>query len=320
MKTLPFLAMLAALTMGAGPAAAQGFPNRPITLITPLTAGSNVEIAIRSISAEASKTLGQPVIVDNRPGANGRLGTAAMRKSPADGYLLAVATDGLLVSQPIVDANFKMEIGKDYSPLALLMSFPLVLASNAALPYRDIGGLITYAKANPGKINVAVSQGSVALFTAEMFRQVAGIEVTMVPYKDTQQALPDLGQGRVDLMFTGTIAKPHMDAGRVVGIATTGRTRWGPFPNLPTLVEGGLNVESTAWFSVIAHPDTPADIASKLNTAFTTALKAPAIVNQLGTYGMNPGSQLNAEQFGAYVRAQVDTWGPVLRKAGIRME
>lgn len=316
------LSCLLPLLVAAVPASsalAQAYPNRPITLAVPFVTGSNVEIMIRAMSAEASKQLGQTVVVENRPGANLRLPILALKKSAADGYTLAIANEALLVSQPIMDPEFKQEVGKDYAPVSFLLSQPLVVAAHASVPFRDLKGLIAYAKANPGKLNMVGGPGSVTQTTAERISQQGNFKWTFIPYKDSQQAMPDLLQGRVDLTITGTIAKPGIDSGKLVGIATTGTARWSPFPELPTLQELGLNMNALTWYAVIAPAGTPADVVRRLNAAYNAAIASPTIAKRMSELGMSPGYAA-PEQFESFIRSEVAAWSPIIKAAGITMQ
>ena len=306
--------------LAASEVAAQAFPSRPVTIIIPFTTGTPVDTALRAIGAEAAKPLGQSVVIENRPGANGRLGVNAIRAARADGHVLALVFDTLLVAQPILDPGFRIESGKDYAPVILLVDFPLLLVTNAASPFRDVNGLIGYAKANPNALNIAGTAGASSYFMAERFRQLAGISMTVVPYKGSTQSILDVVAGRVQLLFAPSTAEPFIASGKLASIATTGKRRWNAFASVPTLMEGGMNLASSAWYGVIANASTPPEAVARLNAVFNTVLKQGEILKQLDGMGMNTTSMTSPGDFGAFIQAEVKEWEPVLRNSGIKLE
>lgn len=310
--------LAAALSIGNS-AWAQSFPSHPLTFSVPWTPGSNLEILLRALATEVSQQLGQPVILENRPGANQRLPVMGMQKAPPDGHFLANVSDALVVTQTIADPTLKFEAGRDYVPVALLVSFPLVLVSHPSLPFRDMKGLVAYAKANPGKLNLAGGPGSITQITAERMRQLGGFSWTFVPYKDTSVAVPDLLAGRVDLTITGSLIKPIVDTGKLNALATTGPTRWSPFPSVPTLQESGLNMNAAVWYAVVVAPGTPAPVVARLNEAFNAALKSPAVTKRIAEYGYT-ASTLTSQQFETFIRSEIAAWSPIIKSAGIKME
>ncbi len=214
-----------------------------------------------------------------------------------------------------------MEVGRDYAPVVFGFQFPMVLVANAGLPFRDLKGLIAHAKANPGKLNVAITQASSTHIMSERFRQAAGIEVTLIPYKGAgSDQFSDLSAGRVDLTFTSTTVKPFIDSGKVVGIATTGAQRWSAFPQVPTLTEVGLPVIGGVWHGIIAPAGTPGPVIAKLNHAFNAVLRMPEIRKKLDDYGLATGSHSTPEAFAAFIRSELEVWKPVIQKAGIKLE
>lgn len=311
------MALAAGCAWMAG-AQAQAYPTRPITVIINSPAGSLMEGTFRTVIAEASKTLGQPLVMENRAGANGRLGVMAVKAAPADGYTLTIANDAILITQPVADPAFQMELGKDYQPIAFLGEFPLVLAAHPNVPFKDLKGLVTYAKANPGKLNWAVTPGN--LFITEMARQSAGIEFTAVPYKGSTASFVDIFGGRVDLVFAGIDVATHFKAGKMIGIGTTGNARWSAFPDLATFSESGLPVVSTVWYGLVTHGATPPDIVNKLADAFNGALRQPAAVKQLETNGFITGRVRTPKDMAAFIQSEIKVWQPVIRKATIKLD
>jgi tripartite-type tricarboxylate transporter receptor subunit TctC len=302
----------------ASTAGAQSFPNRAITIIVNSPAGSVMEGNFRAIGAEASKLLGQPVVMENRPGANGRLGLMAIKSAPADGHLLTIAHDAVLVSQPSADPTFQLEQGRDYLPVAFLIEFPLVLAGSPTLPFRDIRGLLAYAKANPGKLNWATTAGN--MFVTEMVRQSAGIEITTIPYKGASSAFLDIVAGRTDLVFAGSDVVSFFKAGKMIGIGTSGGQRWAVFPDLPTFTESGIPAASTVWYGLLAPPGTSPEVIAKVNDAFNSALKLPQVTKLLVTNGFVTGRFQSPKEFSTHIQSELGIWGPVIRKSGLKLE
>lgn len=306
------------LLASAGATWAQNFPTKPITLVMPYVAGSNIDIMVRTVATEAAAVLGQPIVVENKPGALTRLGVEQMRRVPADGHLLTIATDGLVVTQPVADPEFKFEAGRDFVPVSLIADFPLVLAANAALPFKDVKGLVAHGKANPGKLNMAGGPGSISQIAYERFNRLTGGNITFIPYKDGSQAIPDLIAGRVDLVFTGSLAKPLVESGKLTGLATTGVARWSVFPQLPTLRESGTDMTTLFWMGVVAPAGTPNDVVQRLNQAFGQALKSDTVTRRATEFGMHSAPN-TTDQFAAFIRDEIAVWTPILKASGIKV-
>ncbi len=318
MTALKSALLTAATLLACGSAAGQAFPTRPITVIYNNLAGSGGDILTRLGSAEASRILGQPVIVENRAGANGRLGLAALRAAPGDAHVLNVVNNALVVFQPIADTAFKFEPEKDYVPVSVLFESPLVLTASPAMPFRDMKGLIGYAKTNPGKLNFAITAGASSHFLAERLTRALDIKVTLIPYKGENAGTAAMLGGQTDLLF-GTVVKPLVDAGKMVALATTGGTRWKPFPDTPTLREAGVPFAAPVWYPMIAPAGTPAAVVKVLNAAFEQAYRTPEVAKRLDDMGFTAPSMAPAETL-AYVRSELDAWRPVIQSAGIKLE
>ena len=316
-------ALLGAILLGGLSFGAQGqtFPTGPIKLIYPFSAGSAFDTASRMLAAEASKPLGQPMVVENRPGAAGRLGLAAMGQTPGDAHTLAVVVNNILVILPLADPGFKFQEEKDYKLVTLALESFGVLVGRPSLPYRDVRGLIAYARENRGKVNFASSgTGSAGHLVMELLQSVAGISVTHIPYKGETPVFADLMGGQVDLFFTVAGAKPHVDSGKLVALATTGPKRWGLFPNLPTMVESGLpGVIYAPWLGIAAPGGTASAVVARLNGAFRSALQNQEVRQKLGAMGFEFVGG-TPEEFSARVSADRALWGPVIKKAGIKFD
>lgn len=298
---------------------AQSFPDRPIRIVIPFAAGGGADIALRALAPEVTSILGQPIVLENRPGAGFRLGVQAMNNAKPDGHTIAMAPDGLVVLQPLADPTFKFEAYKDYAPVVFLFESPLTFAAHPSVPFRDVKGLIAYAKKNPGKLNFAVGVGSATHFIAELFRHGADVDVALIPYKHSNQAQADVLAGQVHMLMSSTVIKQFIESGRLVGIATTGKERWGPFSNLPTLAESGIPVAATVWYSLIAHSATPRETVVKLNTAFNQAQRVPAIQKNFAQVGLVSHPDMTADDLAERIRAEARTWAPVIRKAGLKI-
>jgi tripartite-type tricarboxylate transporter receptor subunit TctC len=319
-RSLAVLGTAAGCAILTAQAVAQGFPNRPISVLYPYPPGSGTEVTLRTITQGAGRLLGQPIVFENRTGASGRAGLTAMQKASGDGYTVAVAPDSLLVLQPIADPNFKLEAGKDYLPVGLAVQSYLTLTANPSVPFRDVKGLIAYAKANPGKLNWGFVPGASAQVLKEIVVLATGIEVTGVPYKGAVPANSDLLNGTLDLLASTVTAKPFIETGKLVAIAVSSPNRWSPFPAVPTFTEAGISVVYSTWFGMIVHPATPADVVLKLNGAINQSMRSPEAQKMLLQNGYNAELHMTPQDFNAFIRSEIERLGPVIRKAGIQFE
>lgn len=318
MKASIATGLLAGLISGA--ALAQGYPTKPITLVYPYAAGSGPDTAWRTIAGEARKSLGQNIVYENRAGAGGWVGLDSMLRSANDGYTLSVVNNPLLVTLPIVDNTKRIEPGKDYTPIVHAVDIYQVLVVNPSLPVKDVAGLVAYAKANPGKLNYSSAGPGVQSHVGpERFASMADINVVHVPYKGEGPAVTALVAGEVQFAMPSASAKPFTDSGKLVALATTGPKRWHIFPNVPTLDELGYKgYVSSTWMGVAAPSGVSRDVVTKLNGAFMAALKSPEIQGKLQDLGFAVVGS-NPDQFSSLIRADLEAWAPVIRKAGIKL-
>ncbi len=313
-KLIKLVAGAFALTaMLQHPSLAQGSANQPIRVINPMAAGSGPDVLGRRIASEASRLLGQPVVFDNRPGANGRLGLQPMKDAPADGHVLNLLNDGVSISQPAQDADFKFEPGRDYEPVALLFGAPLVLFANPNVPYRDIKGLAAYAKANPGKVNFAITAGSSSQYLAERMARVLDIKVTMVPFKGGAETSTATLGGHTDLFLSTIAQKPQVETGRLLALASSGKERWKPFPNAPTFTESGLPLVFNASYLLVAAAGTPRDKVLALHKAFDNATRSPELSKHMDEQGFIPFSAMPPDEVASFIRSEIKVWTPILR-------
>lgn len=320
-NTLRALIVAAGVAMLGGVAMAQDYPNRPITALYPAAGGGTVEQGLRIISTEAGKILGQPILVEARPGANGMIAANAVKQARGNPYLLGLLNNGVTVTVPLV-SSAKLEIVTDYVPVSVLLSTNLVVIANPGAPFRDIAGLIAYARSNPGKLNMAVvGTASNTHLALELLKFQAGVDIHNIPYKGEAQAVPAVLGGEVMTAIVSSTAKPNVDSGRLRALATTGPERWALFPGTPALKESGYpDFSVIGWFGVAAPPGTSPEVVAKLHGAYAAALKNPAVrkaVSEdlgLDLIGTTP------EEMAAMIRRDRDRWEPVVRKAGIRIE
>jgi tripartite-type tricarboxylate transporter receptor subunit TctC len=284
-------ALLAAIVLVATtPAAAQGatYPTKPVRLVVPFPASGTTDILARAVAQKLSETWGQQVIVDNRPGAGGNIGSELVAKAPPDGYTLLMGTVGTHAINPSLYAKMPYDHVKDFTPVILVAGVPNVLVVNPSLPVNSVQQLIAYGKANPNKLNFASSGNGTSIhLSGELFRTMTGVQMTHVPYKGSAPALTDLIGGQVQLMFDNLPSSlQFIKAGKLRALAVTSAARSQALPDVPTLAESGLpGFEASSWFGVLAPAGTPADIVAKVNSAVAAWLASPAAKEQLAAQG-----------------------------------
>jgi tripartite-type tricarboxylate transporter receptor subunit TctC len=303
-------------------AAAQSYPSKPIRLIVPFAAGGGNDNVARLVGKRLADGLGQPVLVDNRPGAGGVVGAELAAKSAPDGYTLFLGGVGSHAINPNLHEKLPYDPIKDFAPVALLAQAPLVLVVHPSVPANSVAELTAYARAHPGKLNFASNgNGSSSQLAAVMFDSMAGVEMVHVPYKGLSPALADLLSGQVQLMFSSVVAiLPHIKAGKLRGLAVTGAKRLASLPELPTIAESGLpGYEASSWYGILAPAGTPRDIVMKLNAGLAKALEQPEVRNSLLAEGAEPVGG-SPEAFAAHIRAEKERLGKLIRDAKIRLE
>jgi tripartite-type tricarboxylate transporter receptor subunit TctC len=307
----------------ASEAAAQPYPSRPIKLILPNPPGGPSEIVVRTLAERLSTSLGQAVVVENRPGgANGTIGVTSVAGAPPDGYTLLFSNPGPMVVAPAVYKNLGYDPVKSFAPIATIFSSPQMLAVNPAVPAKTLQELIAYAKANPGKINFASpGYGSQPHLLGEMLRLTAGIDIVHVPYRSVALAATDLMGGQVQMEFeTMPVLLPHVEAGKLRALAIADAIRNPLLPDVPTTIESGLpTLQATFWSGILAPARTPASIVDRLNVAINDVLKSREIETILARLSAKPkiGSP---QDFGAFVAAESQKWTAIVNAAGIRAD
>jgi tripartite-type tricarboxylate transporter receptor subunit TctC len=298
------------------------YPAKPIHLIVPFPPGGGNDTVARAIAQQVGPDLGQPVVIDNRPGAGGSVGAELAAKAPPDGYTLFLAGVGSHVVNPNLHARLPYDPVRDFTPITLLATAPSVLVVNPAVPARTVAEFTAYARAHPGELNYASNgNGSAAQLAAAMYESMANVRMVHVPYKGIAPALTDLLSGEVQLMFGTVVALvPHIQAGKLRALAVTSRSRSALLPDVPTLAESGVaEYEAGSWYGVMAPAGTPREIVERLHDAIVKALREPEVAKRLAAEGaIVIGS--TPEEFGAHLKTELARVGKVVRAAGIRIE
>lgn len=306
----------------AGSAAAQGsYPTKPIHLIVGYAAGGPTDIVARLVAAKMTESLGQPVIVENKPGAGSNIASEYVVKSAADGYTLLVGSIANATNM-VVYKHLNYDTLRDLAPIAQLMSAPSVLVTNPGFPPKNLQELIALAKKNPGKYAFAsTGSGGSPHLAGEMLKMRAGIDLIHVPYKGAAPVQADLIGGQVQMAFeTALSVVPHIQSGQLRAIAVAANKRLAQLPDVPTMAEAGLpNFEVSSWNGLFAPAKTPPEIIARLHEAAVKALAAPDVREKLTAQGAEPVGS-TPEQFRAYIKAEIDKWGPVARASGARVD
>lgn len=313
------LVMASLLPMGAW---AQAYPTKPIRLVVPYAPGGATDIIGRAAAAELSKTLGQQVTVENRPGAGGNLGSELVARAAPDGYTMVVSPSSLHGITPFLYSKLTYDPNKDLTPIIVLGSFANVLVVNPAVKANNVAELITLIRSQPGKISYASSgSGSTIHLSGEMFRTMLNLDIAHIPYKGSAPAVTDLIGGQVQMMFDNIpSAITHIRSGKLRALATTGPKRASSLPDLPTMIEAGLpGYESTAWFGLSFPAGTPKELVARMNAEGQKATKSPDFVkrmNELG-YDIVGGT---AEQMAAMIQDELKRWGPIVKASGAKVD
>jgi tripartite-type tricarboxylate transporter receptor subunit TctC len=302
-----------------GPAAS--YPSRPIRLIVPLAAGGPSDLMARTLAHKLTEAIRQNVVVDNRPGASGVIGTEIAAKSPPDGYTILLVSSAISIN-PSLFRKLPYDTLRDLAPVSLLAGAPYILAVHPSLPVRSVKELVALAKARPGAINYGSGgSGSPAHLIGELFRSATGVRIVHVPYKTVAQAVTDLVAGEVQVMFVvSTAAVPQIEAGRIRGLAVTSLRRLRAVPHLPTMDEAGVpGFEATAWYGFLAPAGTPPEIVESLYRATVRALGSPEVEQRLRNLGLEPvGSDPRA--FAGFIESELAKWAKAARDSGARVE
>jgi len=312
--------VLVALCGAALAASAQGYPSKPIRIVVGFPPGGGNDIVARLVGAKMQEAWGQPVVIDNKPGANSIIATEFVAKSAPDGYTLLVNATGGMSVNPVLYSKLPYDPLRDFVSISMIGMFPLVLAVNPSLPVNSVQELIAYAKANPGKLNY--SAGSTAFQVAcEMFKQMSGTDIRHIPYKGSVQAINAVITGDVQMTIVDSPpALPHVKAKQLKGLAVTSATRAAAAPEMPTLSEAGVpGYEMNLWIGAFAPAGTPGDIAAKLTNEVMRIVKLPDIRERLAAMGVEPVGD-TSEQLARTIRNEIARYGPVVKAANIKAD
>ena len=300
-------------------ARAQTFPSRPVRIIVGNTAGGSTDIVARLIGQRLSERLGQPFIVENRPGASGNIAAEATVRAPADGHTLLLISSTNAANVTLFE-NLNFDLTRDLAPVAAITRGHLVLQLNPSVPARSVPELIAYARAHPGKLSFAsVGSGSTPHLAGVLFAMMAGVDMIHVPYRGGGHALTDLMGGQVQLMITNLPAIEHNQAGKLRALAVTTATRSEAMPGLPAIGEFVRGYEASVWFGISAPKHTPTEIIDTLNKTINSALTDPKIKERLTDFG-GTALSLSPTEFGKLISDETEKWGKVIRAANVRPE
>jgi tripartite-type tricarboxylate transporter receptor subunit TctC len=300
---------------------AQPYPNQPIRLIVPFAAGGPSDVLARAFSQKLGEDLGQPVIIDNKPGAGTNLAAEFVARSKPDGYTIFLMMVGTQAINETLYKKLNYNTVKDFAPITLVASSSLMLVANPSVPVKNASELIAYAKANPGKVNFGSSgTGTPLHLGGELFNVQAGTDITHVPYKGAAPALTDVLGGQIQTAMVGTpAALPHVKSGKLTPIGVTSLKRTPNAPEVPAIAETLPNFEVELVYALVAPAGTPNAIIKRLNAQMGTILNNPEVKTQLASRGFDVQTS-SPEQLGAYIKAEVAKWGPIVKKSGTTAE
>ena len=314
--------MLVATALLAGGASAQTYPTRPIRLVVPFPAGGTTDILAREVGDRLSRSLGQSVVVDNRPGAGGNIGADLVAKSAPDGYTLLMGTVGTHAINPSLYTKMPYDHVKDFVPIILVAGVPNVLEVTPSLPVNSVADLIKLAKEKPGQLNFASSGSGTSIhLSGELFKTMAGVDMTHVPYKGSAPALTDLMGGQVQLMFDNLAnSTPQLKAGKLKALAVTTAKRSALAPELPTLAETGLpGFDIYTWWGFMAPAGTPKEIVAKWNAEVTRILSTPEMKAFFAQQGAEP-APTSPEQFSALIQSEIPKYARIIKASGAKVD
>lgn len=312
--------LASALALAAGPVAAQqNWPAKAIRVIVPFTAGGGTDIATRVVMEKVSQQLGASIVIENRGGGGGTIGTDVVAKADADGYVFGVVSASHAVNPSFYD-TLPYDSVKDFAPVTILCFSPGVLVVSPSLPVKTVAELVAYAKARPGKLDFASpGNGTPPHLAAELFKTMTGTDIRHVPYKGSSQAYVDIVAGRVPVSFPSLAgAIPMIRTGKLRALAVTGPSRVAAMPELPTVAESGLpGFDAASWYALLAPAGTPVPILERMQREVAKALKLPDVKEKFGTEGLEPAG-LTPEESRKLLTAEIEKWGKVVKAAGVR--
>jgi tripartite-type tricarboxylate transporter receptor subunit TctC len=322
MKTPFRLALAATLAGAAALACAQSYPSKPVRLIVPYPPGGGTDIFARLVGAKLSEALGQPFVIEQRPGAAGVIGADAAAKSAPDGYTIVIGQASNLAINASLMKKLPYDPVRDFAPITRIAMSPNLLVVHPSLPVRSVKDLVALAKARPGAVNYAsAGNGSPGHLAAEYFRKIAKIDVVHIPYKGATPAMLDVIAGHVSYYFTSPVsAQPYVAAGRLRQIAVTSAKRFPPLPDVPSIAEAGYkDIDMVTWWGLLAPAGTPADAINRLHAAAVKALNAPDLKGRLASQGAMIYTDTPTE-FAAYIKSEIANWGKVVAASGAHLD
>jgi len=320
MRRLCLILIAAATAMFSAALYADDYPTRPITFVNPFGAGSASDTLCRIIADKFGPAIGQPIVVEDKPGVDGAISAQFVHHQAADGYTLLMATNSPLSADPFLHKNVNYDPIKDFTPVTRVGSFTLMLVINPKLPIHSVKELVDYAKTNPGKLSFA-SGNTAGIVAGNTLAKWAGINILHVPYKSTPPALEDIIGGRVSMMFADfTAALPHVSSGALRALAVTRIKRSSFFPDLPTLDEAGIKgFNLDAWAGLVAPAGTPPEIVTKLNSVLRPIIDSPEAQAKFKNVGFEAFSS-TPDDLGDYIKLQLGIWGKMVKDANIQSD
>ncbi len=322
LRNLLAIALILGISLWAAPKHAKGedYPSRPITIYVPFAPGGYTDLLARLIGEKLSERFGQPVIVENRPGGGTLVAAVATAKAVPDGYTLMMSPNGTIATNPTLYKSLPYDPVKDFAPVAMVASGPLVLLVNPAVPARNVSELIKLAKNKPGELNYGSPSGgaNIAVFMS-MFQSMTGVKMTEIPYRGVVPMITDALGGRIQLMFADIASsRGFIKEGKLRAIGISTAQRFQGEPDIPTIAESGVpGFNASAWQMLVAPSKTPKDVLARLNGEINSVVKSPAVSKAIVDYGLIPGGSGNPEELKLFSEKEVARWGDVLKKAGM---
>lgn len=315
--------ILAALLLAAsaGVAHAQAWPSHALKMVVPFPPGGGTDLTARSVAAKLAEALGQPVVVENRGGAGGTIGSDAVAKAAPDGYTIGIATSSTHPGALVLQKNVPYDPLKSFAPITMIGNTSFVLLGSPALPANSIAEMVAYAKANPGKLNYgSAGNGSSSHLAVELFKSMADIRMDHIPYKGTGPLITDMLAGQIGVTIASAVPlAPHVRSGKLRGLGVTGPKRSPAFPTIPAIAETVKGYEVINWFGIFAPAGTPKVLTARINAVLNEALHAPELVKMLQAQGAEAVGG-SAEEFERVVRADYAKWGRVVKESGARVD
>jgi tripartite-type tricarboxylate transporter receptor subunit TctC len=316
------IAIAAVIAICASVPASAQYPSRPIKLVVTFPPGGSTDILARAMQPYLEKQLGQPVVIDNRPGAGGDLGVDAVAKSAPDGYTIGIGAAGALAVNISLKPKMPYDPVKDLAPITLLTAIPFVMIAEASFPGKTVADVVSYAKAEPQKASIGHGGNGTAMhLSSELFNHLAGVKIPLVPYKGSGPATQDVLAGHIPFAIVDVPSSQGLiRQGKIKALGVTGTKRDRNLPDVPTFVEAGIkDYDSIGWFGLIAPAGTPAPVIKKLNEVFVGAMNDPEVRERISALGAE-AMPTTPEQFGAFIRSEIDKWAKVIKAAGVKLQ